>query len=201
LAELLSVSKAASPHTAPPTVSVGRMIVRRWDQFNAPPASTSACEWGRLRPGVLGLGSSCRWLAVVQLDAGWCCAVGETSARCSVSCLRPRAEDAVGRWSCAASRGLARRRCSSTRLTRRRTCGSCAPWGSSRRWSWPSPRCISCARRCSTASIGFPVLSATRSRPRSASAPARCRIASGRTGGAGSILGRGRGAPASVRGG
>ena len=39
--------------------------------------------------------------------------------------------------------------------------------GWSRRWSWRSRRCISCARRCSIALSAFPLRSATRWRPRS----------------------------------
>ena len=56
----------------------------------------------------------------------------------------------AGRWWCAASRGWARRRCWTTWPGGRRAAGWCGRRACSRRWSWRSPGCISCARRCWT---------------------------------------------------
>ena len=42
-------------------------------------------------------------------------------------------------------------------------------WGPSRRWSWRSPGCISCARACWTVSGGCPIRRGRRCGPRSAS--------------------------------
>ena len=68
----------------------------------------------------------------------------------------------AGRWSCAASRASARRRCWSTSPSGRRGAGWRARRACSRRWSWRSPGCTSCARRCSTGSTACPARSATR---------------------------------------
>ena len=64
---------------------------------------------------------------------------------------------------------------------------ACSP-----RWSWRSPACISCARRCSIGWSGFPARSAT-----------RCATAFGLSAGdaAGSLPGRAGGAEPAVRGG
>ena len=70
--------------------------------------------------------------------------------------LEEPGRDRAGCWSCGEKRGSGRRRCSGTRSGRRRICGCCARLGWRRRWSLRSRRCISCARRCSIASIGFP---------------------------------------------
>ena len=51
--------------------------------------------------------------------------------------------------------GVARQRCSSTWSGRRRDAGWCVPRAASRRWSWRSPHCISCAPRCWTASSQY----------------------------------------------
>ena len=53
-------------------------------------------------------------------------------------------------WSCAAKRASASRRCWTTCGAARPDVGSPGWPAWSPRWSWPSPACISCARRCST---------------------------------------------------
>ena len=78
-----------------------------------------------------------------------------------------RAGESRASW-CAASRAWARRRCWSTWPSRRRGAGWCARPACSRRWSWRSPGCISCARRCWIASSGCRCRSVTRCGPRSA---------------------------------
>ena len=80
-----------------------------------------------------------------------------------MDCSRVCELGAAACWCCVANQGSERRRCSSTRSRRRRISGWSARWGLSRRWSWRSRRCISCARRCSTGWIGFPARSARRS--------------------------------------
>ena len=59
-----------------------------------------------------------------------------------------------------------------------RAAGWCGRPVWSRRWSWRSPGCISCWRRCWTGRRGCRYRSATRYAPRSASAPARYRTGS-----------------------
>jgi hypothetical protein len=95
-------------------------------------------------------------------------APGAANARCSTGCSRPSAQGRAGRSWYLASRGWARRRCWSTSSRTRRASGSHAPSVSSRRWSFRSPRRISCSRRCST---GWTI-----SPPRSAARRAGCGV-------------------------
>ena len=63
----------------------------------------------------------------------------------------------AGRWWCTASRVSARPRCWSTWPAGAGLPGRRGPPASSRRWSWPSPGCTSCARRCWIGSRRLPV--------------------------------------------
>ena len=65
----------------------------------------------------------------------------------------------AGCWWCAATRAWARPCCWITWPGGRRTPGAGwrARWACSRRWSWRSRGCISCARRCWIISSGLPV--------------------------------------------
>src|ERR1700761_8007779 len=89
---------------------------------------------------------------------------------------RTCARAAVGRWWCAVRRAWARRRCW-TMWSTGLACGSSGRSGWSRRWSWRSRVCISCARRCSIAWSGFRLRSVTalggRSGARGGGAPDR----------------------------
>ena len=71
-------------------------------------------------------------------------------------------------WCCAARPGSARPRCWTTSRGGRPGAGSHGRRASSPRWSWRSPGCTSCARRCSTAWRGCRSRSGTRSARRSA---------------------------------
>ena len=91
---------------------------------------------------------------------------------------RGTCEARAGPWWCAANRAWARRRCWTTWPSTPRAAGWCAPPVSSRRWSLRSPGCISCARRCWTASSVCRLRSGPRCGRRSASVPGRRRTAS-----------------------
>ena len=75
----------------------------------------------------------------------------------------------VGRWCCAVKPASARRRCWIIRSSERRGFVWRGRLGCSRRWSFLSLGCISCARRCWIGSRVFQILSGMRSARRSAS--------------------------------
>ena len=107
----------------------------------------------------------------------------------------------AGCWWCAASPGWARRRCWTTWPGGRRDAGWRGRRACSRRWSWPSPGCISCARRCWTALERLPV--PQREALRTAFGLSRRAAAGpvpGRPGRAEPAVGGGRGAAADLRG-
>src|SRR6201995_563913 len=84
----------------------------------------------------------------------------------------------AGRWSCAGIRAWARAPCwviwpSGPTVAGWRERPACSP-----RWSWPSPACTNCARRCWATPNSCPLRNGTRCGPRSGSAPGRRRTAS-----------------------
>ena len=96
-----------------------------------------------------------RWPGAAQAY----CWAEPASADCSTGCWTTSAAARAPSWSSAARRASARRRCCTTAPGGRPASASRGSPASSPRWSCRSRGCISCARRCSTAS--------TRSRSRS----------------------------------
>ena len=109
----------------------------------------------------------CAWSVRVRLLRSRRRAAGGSSSRPWPGSSRPRRPAGAAWWSCAVRWESARRRCSSTRSNWRRTSGCCGRWASSPRWSLRSRPCISCARRCTSSSIGFLLRSVMRLRSRS----------------------------------
>src|SRR5271169_1789471 len=95
------------------------------------------------------------------------------NAACSTGSSTLSDPGRAGRWCCAATPAWARPCCWTIWSGVRRGAGWCAWWACSRKWSWPSPGCISCARQCSTGSIACQCRSGRRCGPRSGSASAR----------------------------
>ncbi len=101
------------------------------------------------------------------------CVAAAASAKCLTGSWPVREPDEARFSSCAARRGQARQRCSSTCLSGRTGAASSARRVPNRRRTWRSPGCISCARRSWTGWKVFPDRDVTRLASRSACATGR----------------------------
>ena len=111
---------------------------------------------GGLEPGnARRLPLTYQWLASVCRNSR----ADRASARCWMGCSRMSAGGTVPCSSSVAKRVSASRRCCAMSLSRPPAAGSPRSRASSRRWSWPTRDCTSCARRCSTDWMGWRSLS------------------------------------------